>query len=68
MYMRLRRVVVSHTEMHLEYEQFKREDMLRPNRFSRLKKPINSVYTGYGEVGRKFFYYGVMNTGNLKKG
>lgn len=65
MYMRLRRIVLGHTEMHLEYEQYKREDMLRIDRVQRLKKPVNAVYTGYGEVGEKFFYYGVMNDGDL---
>lgn len=63
MYMRLRRIVLSHTEMHLEYVQYRREDVLRPSRYAALKKPVNSVYTGYGEVGSNFFYYGVMNAG-----
>ncbi|KRT83646.1 hypothetical protein AMK59_3295 [Oryctes borbonicus] len=63
MYMRLRRIVVSHSEMTMEYNQYKREAMIRAKPTSRIRKPINSVYTGYGEVGEKFFYYGVMNEG-----
>lgn len=63
MYMRLRRIVISHSEMTMEYNQYKRETMIRTKPMSRIRKPINSVYTGYGEVGEKFFYYGVMNQG-----
>ncbi|GJQ81774.1 hypothetical protein Trydic_g319 [Trypoxylus dichotomus] len=63
MYMRLRRIVNHHSEMSMEYNQYKRETMIRTNPTSRIRKPINSVYTGYGEVGEKFFYYGVMNEG-----
>lgn len=63
MYMRLRRIVISHSEMTMEYNQYKRETLIRTKPASRIRKPINSVYTGYGEVGEKFFYYGVMNEG-----
>ncbi|XP_022916225.1 uncharacterized protein [Onthophagus taurus] len=63
MFMRLRRIVLGHSEMSMEYNQFKRETTFRVNAKPKIRRPINSVYTGYGEVGEKFFYYGVMNEG-----
>lgn len=63
LYMRIRRIVLSHTEMNLEHAQVKRENDLCHNFGHRLRSPINSVYTGFGEVEDKFFFYGVMNRG-----
>lgn len=63
MYMRLRRIVMSFTEMKSEYQHYKRERRYRMKHHLHHKKPVNSVYTGFGEVGNKFFYYGVMNRG-----
>ncbi|XP_076269438.1 uncharacterized protein LOC143202038 isoform X3 [Rhynchophorus ferrugineus] len=44
-------------------EQYQRETALRPNAPMTIKKPGNNVYTGYGDIETKFFYYGVMNDG-----
>nr|CAH7759577.1 unnamed protein product [Callosobruchus chinensis] len=63
MHMRLRRLVLAHNDMFLQQAQYERELMLRPVPNSRIKKPGNNVYTGYGDVGHFFFYYGVMNDG-----
>ncbi|VEN58020.1 unnamed protein product [Callosobruchus maculatus] len=63
MHMRLRRLVLAHNDMFLQQAQYERELILRPVPNSRIKKPGNNVYTGYGDVGHIFFYYGVMNDG-----
>ncbi|KAJ8923191.1 hypothetical protein NQ315_001745 [Exocentrus adspersus] len=63
MHMRLRRIVLAHNDMFLQQTQYERELMLRPNPATRVKKPGNNVYTGYGDVVDTFFYYGVMNDG-----
>ncbi|KAJ8956737.1 hypothetical protein NQ318_014093 [Aromia moschata] len=63
MHMRLRRVVLAHNDMFLQQAQYERELILRPDPTSRIKKPGNNVYTGYGDVMDTFFYYGVMNDG-----
>ncbi|KAL1494408.1 hypothetical protein ABEB36_010011 [Hypothenemus hampei] len=64
MLMRLRRIVLAHNDMYLQQEQYEREMVLRPEGSRRgppVKKPGNNVYTGYGDVQDKFFYYGAMN-------
>ncbi|KAJ8974725.1 hypothetical protein NQ317_000391 [Molorchus minor] len=61
MHMRLRRIVLAHNDMLLQQTQYERELILRPDPTSRIKKPGNNVYTGYGDVVDTFFYYGVMN-------
>ncbi|XP_066140081.1 uncharacterized protein [Euwallacea fornicatus] len=66
MHMRLRRIVLAHNDMYLQQEQYKREVSLRPNAPTAIKKPGNNVYTGYGDVEDKFFYYGVMNDGAFR--
>ncbi|CAH1100261.1 unnamed protein product [Psylliodes chrysocephalus] len=64
MHMRLRRIVLAHNDMFLQQYQYDREVMLRPDPIiGRIKKPGNNVYTGYGDIGDTFFYYGVMNDG-----
>ncbi|XP_076269427.1 uncharacterized protein LOC143202038 isoform X2 [Rhynchophorus ferrugineus] len=63
MHMRLRRIVLAHNDMYLQEEQYQRETALRPNAPMTIKKPGNNVYTGYGDIETKFFYYGVMNDG-----
>ncbi|CAH0563497.1 unnamed protein product [Brassicogethes aeneus] len=63
MHMRLRRIVLSHSDMYLQQAQYEREVALRPEATERVKRPGNNVYTGYGDVEDQFFYYGVMNNG-----
>ncbi|XP_018326406.1 uncharacterized protein LOC108737799 [Agrilus planipennis] len=63
MFMRVRRIVNAHSEMSLENDSYERELSLQPDSSLRVKKPPNAIYTGYGEVGRSFFFYGVMNEG-----
>ncbi|XP_057666700.1 uncharacterized protein LOC130900227 isoform X1 [Diorhabda carinulata] len=64
MHMRLRRIVLAHTDMFLQQSHYEREELLRPySDISPPKKPSNNVYTGYGDTGKIFFYYGCMNDG-----
>ncbi|CAG9865140.1 unnamed protein product [Phyllotreta striolata] len=64
MHMRLRRLVLAHNDMFLQLDQYQREVSLRPDpAVGRTKRPGNNVYTGYGDIGDTFFYYGVMNDG-----
>ncbi|XP_072391354.1 uncharacterized protein [Diabrotica undecimpunctata] len=64
MHMRLRRIVLAHNEMFLQQNQYERELQFRPDTmFSKTRKPGNNSYTGYGDIGNNFFYYGVMNDG-----
>lgn len=65
MHMRIRRILLAHTEMFMQQYQYEREAMLRNSGDGsvKLKRPSNNVYTGYGDIQDKFFYYGVMNDG-----
>ncbi|XP_044759600.1 uncharacterized protein LOC123317239 [Coccinella septempunctata] len=65
MHMRIRRILLAHTEMFMQQYQYEREVMLRKSddEVVKLKRPSNNVYTGYGDIQDKFFYYGVMNDG-----
>lgn len=63
MHMRVRRIVLAHTEMFMQQCHYERELMLRSAAVARLREPSNNVYTGYGDIHDKFFYYGVMNDG-----
>ncbi|CAG9773809.1 unnamed protein product [Ceutorhynchus assimilis] len=60
MHMRLRRIVLAHNDMYLQQAEYEKELELRPET-STIRRPPNNVYTGYGDVERTFFYYGVMN-------
>ncbi|CAH1180022.1 unnamed protein product [Phaedon cochleariae] len=61
MHMRLRRIILAHNDMYTQQAQYERELLLRRDPDVRIKRPGNNVYTGYGDVGNVFFYYGVMN-------
>lgn len=61
--MRLRRIVKNHTSLNLEYNQYKRECLIRPNYTGTIKKPENYLYTGYGYSTEKFYFYGILNEG-----
>lgn len=63
-YMRLRRIVKHHTSMNLEYNQYKRECLVRPNANTVIRKPDSLTYTGYGHSTDKFYYYGLLNEGS----
>ncbi|XP_030758766.1 uncharacterized protein LOC115884348 [Sitophilus oryzae] len=63
MHMRLRRIVLAHNDMYLQQDQYQREIALRYDHRTSIKKPGNNVYTGYGDIEDRFFYYGVMNDG-----
>lgn len=63
MHMRLRRIVLAHTEMYHRQKVFERELEMHVNTFA----PSNCVYTGYGDVENLFYYYGVMNNGNFSQ-
>ncbi|XP_028136943.1 uncharacterized protein LOC114331545 [Diabrotica virgifera virgifera] len=64
MHMRLRRIVQAHNEMFLQQYQYERELGYIPDTFFiKTRKPGNNSYTGYGDIGNNFFYYGVMNDG-----
>lgn len=61
--MRLRRIILAHNDMFLAHAQYERDLILRPTAQITLKRPGNNVYTGYGDAGDVFFFYGVMNKG-----
>ncbi|KAJ8667357.1 hypothetical protein QAD02_009019 [Eretmocerus hayati] len=64
MYLRLRRLVASCNEHHLENLHYERElaDYAEDRmRMSAPKPPPCSTYSGYGEYGGRFYYYGNMN-------
>ncbi|XP_072377544.1 uncharacterized protein [Diabrotica undecimpunctata] len=64
MHMRIRRIVLAHNELLLQHNQYERDHILRPDpTLNRTRTPPNSIYTGYGDMGNNFFYYGVMNDG-----
>lgn len=68
MYMRLRRIVLAHTEMNMVENQYLREIALAHSASNRLEilKPSCSVYTGYGYNSDILFFYGTMNDGKYK--
>ncbi|XP_008202645.1 uncharacterized protein LOC100677949 isoform X1 [Nasonia vitripennis] len=64
MYLRLRRLVGSSNEHHLEAVHFERERLMTQTTNDLLpppKIPACSTYSGYGEYAGRFFYYGNMN-------
>ncbi|KAK9882996.1 hypothetical protein WA026_001211 [Henosepilachna vigintioctopunctata] len=64
MHMRIRRILLAHTEMFMQQYHYERETMLRKSDdVVKIRRPSNNVYTGYGDIQDKFFYYGVMNDG-----
>lgn len=63
MHMRIRRIILAHTEMFLQQHQYERETLMRPNAV--IRRPGVVAYTGYGEVQDTFFCYGAMNDGNF---
>lgn len=65
MHMRLRRIVLAHNDMFLAHAQYERDSILRSSAQLSIRKPSNNVYTGYGDAGEVFFFYGVMNEGKV---
>lgn len=61
MYLRLRRLVGSVNEHHFEKCHYDRELMLQAPPMPMPRAPPASTYSGYGEYGGQFFYYGNMN-------
>lgn len=61
MYMRLRRLVVAHTEIQLNEFQYLREYERMKSTLYVVPRPRSFMYSGYGEEDSKFFFYGVMN-------
>ncbi|KAI4491793.1 hypothetical protein M0804_003185 [Polistes exclamans] len=61
MYLRLRRLVVSVNEHYYENLQYEREVLLQEPSIPPPRMPPVSTYSGYGEYGGQFFYYGNMN-------
>lgn len=61
MYMRLRRLVVTHTELQMNEFQYLREHQLMQNSLYFVPRPRSFIYSGYGEEDNNFFFYGVMN-------
>ncbi|XP_051171474.1 uncharacterized protein LOC127288205 isoform X2 [Leptopilina boulardi] len=61
MYLRLRRLVGSVNEHHFEKCHYDRELMLQVPSMPSPRPPPASTYSGYGEYGGQFFYYGNMN-------
>jgi hypothetical protein len=61
MHMRIRRIILAHTEMFMQQQQYERELLVRS--YPTMKKPSVVVYTGYGDVHDTFFCYGAMNDG-----
>ncbi|KAH0810866.1 hypothetical protein GEV33_011924 [Tenebrio molitor] len=59
MHMRIRRIILAHTEMFMQQQQYERELLVRS--YPTMKKPSVVVYTGYGDVHDTFFCYGAMN-------
>nr|XP_003703500.2 PREDICTED: LOW QUALITY PROTEIN: uncharacterized protein LOC100876311 [Megachile rotundata] len=61
MYLRLRRLVGSVNEHLFENLHYEHELMLQIPLTLPLRPPPASTYSGYGEYGGRFFYYGNMN-------
>ncbi|XP_076625596.1 uncharacterized protein LOC143343978 [Colletes latitarsis] len=61
MYLRLRRLVGSVNEHLFENLYYEHELLLQVPLPLRLRPPPASTYSGYGEYGGQFFYYGNMN-------
>lgn len=61
MYLRLRRLVGSVNEHYLERVHYQRRLDLKLPTLDSSRRPMPSTYSGYGEYGGKFFYYGNMN-------
>lgn len=61
MYMRLRRMVVAHSEVQMNELQYLREYERMQNTPNAVPKPRSFMYSGYGEEDNRFFFYGVMN-------
>ncbi|CAK9823518.1 hypothetical protein ANTRET_LOCUS1843 [Anthophora retusa] len=61
MYLRLRRLVGSVNEHVFENLHYEHELLLQIPLTIPLKPPPASTYSGYGEYGGQFFYYGNMN-------
>ena len=63
MYLRLRRMIASNNEHVLEQMHSEQENRLH---FLQLS-PAPSIYSGYGECGELYFYYGNMNLSAFQK-
>lgn len=61
MYMRLRRLVASVNEHYYEGIHYEREISLQTRTMVAPSLTLPSTYSGYGEYGGQFFYYGNMN-------
>ncbi|XP_024222248.1 uncharacterized protein LOC100747679 [Bombus impatiens] len=61
MYLRLRRLVGSVNEHLFENSHYEHELLLQVPLTLPLRPPPASTYSGYGEYGGRFFYYGNMN-------
>ncbi|CAL7938911.1 unnamed protein product [Xylocopa violacea] len=61
MYLRLRRLVGSVNEHLFENLHYEHELLLQISFTLPLRPPPASTYSGYGEYGGRFFYYGNMN-------
>ncbi|CAD6215659.1 GSCOCG00000471001-RA-CDS [Cotesia congregata] len=61
MHLRLRRLVGSVNEHHYEAVHHDRERLMHTKRMPLPRIPVSSTYSGYGEYGGQFFYYGNMN-------
>ncbi|XP_035725233.1 uncharacterized protein LOC118442994 [Vespa mandarinia] len=61
MYLRLRRLVSSVNEHYYENLQYERELLFQEPSIPPPRIPPVSTYSGYGEYGGQFFYYGNMN-------
>lgn len=61
MYMRLRRLVIAHTEIQMNEFQYLREYERLQNTVFVVPRPRGFLYTGYGEEENRFFFYGTMS-------
>lgn len=61
MHLRVRRIVVAHTDSFMPEFQYARECIFRQNATIQCRLPSAYVYTGYGEASDQMFYYGAMN-------
>ncbi|XP_014210625.1 uncharacterized protein LOC106640954 [Copidosoma floridanum] len=61
MYLRLRRLVGIINEHHLERKHYDRELFFSSNALPPPRQLPCSTYSGYGECGGRFYYYGNMN-------
>lgn len=61
MYMRFRRLIVTHTELQMNESQYLREHERMQDTVYIVPKPRSFTYSGYGEQDNLFFFYGVMN-------